>query len=125
MALWLGQALHHSGALDEAYETLSDVVDRSGGQGGDAMLELEAYLLSIASLAGRMPETARRAASLRGTHAGRLAGRGRGSRRPWRSGRRSAASRASALRERVQRALVDIQRGAASSSTSQTGKRRA
>ena len=64
VALWLGQSLHHSGRLDEAYETLAGVVDRTAGRGGDAMLELEAYLLSIATLAGRMPETTRRAASL-------------------------------------------------------------
>ncbi len=64
VALWLGQVLHHSGALDKAYETVSDVVERGAGQGGDALLELEAYLLSIATLAGKMPETAQRAASL-------------------------------------------------------------
>ena len=115
VALWLGQALHHSGALDEAYETLSDVVDRSGGQGGDAMLELEAYLLSIASLAGTMPETARRAASLE-------------ARTPPGSPIAGAVAATLAFREtfggvprqrvgeRVQRALVDIQSGSTSNS---------
>jgi tetratricopeptide (TPR) repeat protein len=62
--LWLGQALYHAGALDEAFAILSEVVERTDGSDSDAMLELEAYLLSIARAAGRMEETARRAASL-------------------------------------------------------------
>jgi DNA-binding CsgD family transcriptional regulator len=115
VALWLGQALHHSGALDEAYQTLSDVVDRTDGQGGDAMLELQAYLLSIAALAGKMPATAQRAASLEartptdspvaGSVQATLAFREMFSAAPRRR-----------VRERAQRALVDIQRGSASSS---------
>jgi DNA-binding CsgD family transcriptional regulator len=115
VALWLGQALHHSGALDEAYQTLSDVVDRTDGQGGDAMLELQAYLLSIAALAGKMPATARRAASLEartptdspvaGPVQATLAFREMFSGAPRQR-----------VRERAQRALVDIQRGSASSS---------
>jgi DNA-binding CsgD family transcriptional regulator len=114
VALWLGQALHHSGALDEAYETLSDIVDRSDGQGGDAMLELQAYLLSIAALAGKMPESARRAASLEartptdspvtGAVQATLAFREMF----------SGAARVR-VRERGQRALVEIERGSASS----------
>ena len=115
VALWLGQALHHSGALDEAYATLSDIVDPSAGQSTDAILELEAYLLSIATLAGRMPETARRAASLE-------------ARTPPASPIAGAVAATLAFREafggvprqrvrqRVQRALADIQRGSASSS---------
>jgi DNA-binding CsgD family transcriptional regulator len=115
VALWLGQALHHSGALDEAYETLSDIVDRGDGRGTDAMLELEAYLLSIASLAGKMPATAQRAASLE-------------SRTPAESPVAAAVQATLAfretfsgaprvrVRERVRRALADIRRGSASSS---------
>jgi DNA-binding CsgD family transcriptional regulator len=64
VALWLGQVLYHSGALDEAYEVLNDAVQRTDGRDSDATLELEAYLLSIAGAAGKIPETARRAASL-------------------------------------------------------------
>jgi DNA-binding CsgD family transcriptional regulator len=64
VALWLGQALYHSGALDEAFTILRDVVERTDGRDSDATLELEAYLLSIAGAAGRMTETAQRAASL-------------------------------------------------------------
>ena len=115
VALWLGQALHHSGALDEAYETLSEIVDRSDGGGTDAMIELEAYLLSIASLAGKLPATARRAASLE-------------ARTPTESPVAAAVQATLAFREtfsgaprervraRARRALVDIQRGSASSS---------
>lgn len=62
--LWLSQALYHAGALDEAFDTLGDVIQRTDGSDGDAMLELEAYLLSIAGAAGKMKETAGRAASL-------------------------------------------------------------
>ena len=87
----------------------------AAGRGGDAMLELEAYLLSIASLAGTMPETARRAASLE-------------ARTPPDSPIAGAVQATLAfreafggvprqrVRERVQRALVDIQRGSAPSS---------
>jgi DNA-binding CsgD family transcriptional regulator len=64
VALWLGQALFHGGALDQAFEILSEVIDRPDGRGSDAMLELEAYLLSIATAAGKMAQTAGRAASL-------------------------------------------------------------
>jgi hypothetical protein len=64
VALWLGQALYHSGALDEAFDILRDVVERTDGPASDATLELEAYLLSIAGAAGKMTDTARRAASL-------------------------------------------------------------
>jgi DNA-binding CsgD family transcriptional regulator len=64
VGLWLGQALYNIGALDEAYEILSHAVESTDGSDSDAMLELEAYLLSIAPAAGRMAETAPRAASL-------------------------------------------------------------
>jgi DNA-binding CsgD family transcriptional regulator len=115
VALWLGQALYHSGALDEAYEVLSDVVDRGAQRGGDATLELEAYLLSIAAVAGKLPETAARAASLE-------------ARTPPGSPVAGAVQATLALREtfggeprdrvreRAERALVDIQGGAAASS---------
>jgi tetratricopeptide (TPR) repeat protein len=123
VALWLGQALYHSGALDEAYEVLSDVVDRGAGQGGDATLELEAYLLSIAAVAGKMPQIAGRAASLE-------------ARTPPGSPVAGAVQATLALREtfggeprdrvraRVGRALVDIQGGSvASSAGGPTGAR--
>ena len=115
VALWLGQTLHDSGALDEAYETVTDVIDHSEGRGGAALLELEAYLLSIATLAGNMPETAQRAASLEartptdspvaGAVQATLAFRQTFSGAP-----------RERVRERVQRALVDIQRGSAAGS---------
>ncbi len=64
VALWLGQALYHSGALDEAFALLGDVVERIEGFVSDVTLELEAYLVSIATTAGRMVETAKRARTL-------------------------------------------------------------
>jgi predicted ATPase len=36
VALWLGQALYHCGALDEAFEILSDVVQRTDRRDSDA-----------------------------------------------------------------------------------------
>jgi DNA-binding CsgD family transcriptional regulator len=109
IALWLGQTLYHSGALDEAYEMLSDVIDRTDAQGSDAMLELEAYLLSIATAAGKMADTAGRAASIEartptnspamGAVQATLAFRETFSGRP-----------RERVRERAERALVDIQR---------------
>jgi DNA-binding CsgD family transcriptional regulator len=111
----LGQALFHSGALGEAYDTVSDVIDRADAAGGQAMLELEAYLLSIATLTGRMPETAQRAASLE-------------ARTPADSPVVGAVQATLALREtlsggprqrvreRTERVLVEIKRGSASSS---------
>ncbi|MEA2220352.1 MAG: hypothetical protein QOJ35_2978 [Solirubrobacteraceae bacterium] len=63
-SLWLGQTLYNAGALDEAFASLSDVLERNDGADSDAMLELEAYLLSIAAAAGKLDATAGRAASL-------------------------------------------------------------
>ena len=60
-ALWLAQALYHDGATHEAHRILSEIVDRHEEQPCDAMLELEAYLISIAGAAGTMAETAERA----------------------------------------------------------------
>lgn len=115
VALWLGQALHDSGALGEAVEVLSDVVKRTDGRDSDATLELEAYLLSIAGAAGKITETAHRAASLE-------------ARTPVDSRAAGAVQATLALREvlsggprvrvraRAERALEDIQRSLASSS---------
>jgi DNA-binding CsgD family transcriptional regulator len=64
VGLWLGQTLYHAGALDEGWEILIDVVERTDGQDSDATLELEAYLLSIAGAAGKLAATATRASSL-------------------------------------------------------------
>jgi tetratricopeptide (TPR) repeat protein len=113
--LWLGQALYHAGALDEAFAILSEVVERTDGSDSDAMLELEAYLLSIARAAGRMEETARRAASL-------------AARTPADSTAASAVHATLAfrdllsgaprqrVRERADRALAEVRRSAATSS---------
>lgn len=110
VALWLGQTLYHSGALDEAYEVLSAALERTDTHDGDPMLELEAYLLSIAVAAGKMAATAPRAASL---HA----------RTPPASAATAAVQATLAFREvfaggrraRVlacaERALVDVERG--------------
>jgi DNA-binding CsgD family transcriptional regulator len=114
-ALWLGQALYQSGALDEAYATLIEVVERTDGADSDAMLELEAYVLSIAGAAGKFDATERRAASLEArTPAGSsaaiavqatLAFRDLLSGGPgWR------------VRERAAQALAEVRRSAASSS---------
>lgn len=115
IALWLGQALFHTGSLDEAFEMLSGVIDRADRRGGDPMLELEAYQLSIASAAGKLVETARRAASL-------------GARTPGSSGVAGAVAATLALRDvcsgvprervrvRLERAVAAIEHGGAESS---------
>ncbi len=115
--LWLGQALYHAGALDEAFETLAEVVERDGdGDGdGDAMLELEAYLLSIAGAAGKMNETAGRAASLEArTPLGSSAAAAVHSTLAFRD-LLSGAPR-QRVRERADRALAEIRRSAEASS---------
>ncbi|MDQ3678855.1 MAG: AAA family ATPase [Actinomycetota bacterium] len=113
--LWLGQVLYHAGALDEAFATLSDVVEHADGSDSDAMLELEAYLLSIAGAAGKMEETAHRAASIE-------------VRAPPHSTAASAVHATLAfrdllsgaprqrVRERADRALAEVRRSAAASS---------
>jgi DNA-binding CsgD family transcriptional regulator len=63
-ALWFGQALFNTGAADEACEILTEVLDHFDRHESQLMLELEAYLLSIAMMAGRARETAERAAGL-------------------------------------------------------------
>jgi tetratricopeptide (TPR) repeat protein len=63
-ALWFGQALFNTGAADEACDVLTEVLDRFDGHESGRMLELEAYLLSIAVIAGRGPETAARVSGL-------------------------------------------------------------
>jgi DNA-binding CsgD family transcriptional regulator len=115
VALWLGQALYHSGALDEAYEILRDVVERSDGRDSDATLELEAYLLSIAGAAGKMAETAQRAASLEartpvGSHAAGAVQATLAFRELLTGGPRER------VRARAERALEDIERSRSSSS---------
>ena len=98
-----------------AAEQDSDVVDRSDGRGGDAMLELEAYLLLIATIAARMPQTARRAASIedRAAATSAVAGAVQATlafREMFAAGSRER------VRARVERAIADIQRGGAPSS---------
>lgn len=115
VALWLGQALYHSGALDEAYDILSDVIERSDGQHCDGMLELEAYLLSIAIAAGKMAETAPRAASLEartppGSPAAAAVQATLAFREVFEGGPRAR------VRERAERALVDVERSIGSAS---------
>ena len=63
-ALWLGQALFVAGEFVEACDALDEVVPRLEDHSSELVLELEAYLLSIAVVAGRMRETAKRAAAL-------------------------------------------------------------
>jgi DNA-binding CsgD family transcriptional regulator len=63
-ALWLGQALFHTGAFDEACQAMTEVVERFEDHVSQPMLELQAYLLSIAVMSGRTAETAPRAAAL-------------------------------------------------------------
>ncbi|HEY0345441.1 MAG TPA: AAA family ATPase, partial [Solirubrobacteraceae bacterium] len=63
-ALWFGQALFNTGAADEACDILTEVLDRFPRHESQLMLELEAYLLSIGVMAGRLHETADRAAGL-------------------------------------------------------------
>ena len=113
--LWLGYALNHAGALDEAFDTLGDVVERTDGSDSDAILELEAYLLSIAGAAGKINETAGRAASLE-------------ARTPVDSSAASAVHSTVAfrdllsgaprrrVRERADRALAEVRRSAEASS---------
>jgi DNA-binding CsgD family transcriptional regulator len=115
VALWLGQALYHAGALEEAYEILSDVVDHTDGRGSDAMLELEAYLLSIAAVAGKLIDTAGRAASLEArTSAGSPVA---GAVQATLAFREMFAGEPRArVRARVERALVDVEHSVASSS---------
>ena len=124
IALWLGQALFHKGSLDQAFDVLSAVIDQADGGGGDVMLEVEAYQLSIATAAGTLVETAARAASL-GTRtpassraAGAVAYAGVPGRLRWRAPRAGA---------RARRAGPDRHRGRRLSSralTSRTGRRR-
>ena len=63
-ALWLGQALYHGGAIDESFAIVSEVADRVAGHDSPATLELEAYLVSIATVAGTTAATAERAHAL-------------------------------------------------------------
>ena len=64
VALWLGQALWHAGAFGEACDVLVDVLARLGDHESPTLVELQAYLLSIAVLAGRMRATEPHAATL-------------------------------------------------------------
>lgn len=115
VGLWLGQALYHAGALDEALQVLGDVLERSEGRGSDAMLELEAYLLSIAGVAGRLTETAERAASLEArTPSGSTAAIAVHATLAFRDLLIGAPRQQ--VRERVERSLVEVRRSAAASS---------
>jgi DNA-binding CsgD family transcriptional regulator len=60
-ALALGHACFTAGAIEEAYEIAGDAVRRTDGHDSEAVLELQAFLLSIAGPAGRIAETAQRA----------------------------------------------------------------
>ena len=64
IALVLAQTLFVAGAFGEAFDTTLAVVERDAPHESAPMLELEAFLLTIAGPAGRMAETAGRAASL-------------------------------------------------------------
>jgi DNA-binding CsgD family transcriptional regulator/tetratricopeptide (TPR) repeat protein len=112
VALWLGQTLFHAGRLDEAFEILSEVIDHTDARGSDAMLELEAYLLSIATAAGNITPTADRAASLEArTPPGSLAAGAVDATLAFREVFSGAPREP--LRERAERALVAIARGSA------------
>jgi DNA-binding CsgD family transcriptional regulator len=113
--LWLGQAMYHAGALDEVFTTLSDVVERTDWSDSDAMIELEAYLLSIAGAVGKMEETAHRAASLEArTPADSPAASAVHATLAFRD-LLSGASR-HRVRERADRALAEVRRTAGASS---------
>ena len=113
--LWLSQALYHAGALDEAFATLDDVVERTDASDSDAMLELEAYLLSIAGAAGKMNETAGRAASLEArTPVGSSAETAVHSTIAFRD--LLAGAPRQLVRERADRALAEVRRSAEASS---------
>jgi DNA-binding CsgD family transcriptional regulator len=115
VALWLGQALHDSGALHEAFKVLSDVVERTDGRDSDATLELEAYLLSIAGAAGKITQTAPRAASLEArTPAGSRAAGAVQATLAFRD--LLTGGPCERVRVRAERALQDIQRGGPSTS---------
>lgn len=62
--LALGHALFGSGAIDDAYAIVSDVVGRTDEHAGQAVFELQAFLIAIAGPAGRMAETGARADAL-------------------------------------------------------------
>lgn len=63
-ALVLGSTLGQEGAIDDAYEVADRVARRADGQGTDAMLELQSWLLIFAPMAGRTAETADLVAAL-------------------------------------------------------------
>ncbi|HVF78717.1 MAG TPA: LuxR C-terminal-related transcriptional regulator, partial [Solirubrobacteraceae bacterium] len=114
-ALWLGQMLYQAGALDEAFATLSAVIESTDGSDSDALLEVEAYLLSIAGVAGKFEATAGRAASLEDrTPAGSSAATAVHATLAFRDLLSGAPHRR--VRERAARALAEVRRGAASSS---------
>ena len=114
-ALWLGQALYHAGALDEAFQTLTELIGRIGDHLSDTTLELEAYLLSIATSAGRMPETADQAALLQArTPPGSRAAGAVQATLAFRE--MFAGAPRGQVRARTERALADIDRGGGASS---------
>jgi DNA-binding CsgD family transcriptional regulator len=63
-AVRLGQALSQSGAIEEAYDVVSQVVDRTDGHESESVLELQTFMLALAGPAGKIVETAERAAEL-------------------------------------------------------------
>ena len=62
--LALGHALFSAGAIDDAYETVNEVVQRTDVHDSRAALELQALLLTFAGPAGRVPQTTKRAERL-------------------------------------------------------------
>ena len=104
-----GRCSSTSGALDEAYELLTSIVDGRAASGSDAALELESYLVSIAAAAGRMRRDRRAGAALASANAGRITGASsvRGDARLPRDVRRRPREQ---VRARVDLALVDVVR---------------
>jgi DNA-binding CsgD family transcriptional regulator len=64
VAISLAHALFSEGAFDDAFDATRTVVESHDGHDSQRMLELQAYLLTMAGPAGRMAETAARAATL-------------------------------------------------------------
>jgi DNA-binding CsgD family transcriptional regulator len=113
-ALWLGQALWHTGAADEACEIISDVLDRFEQHESQLMLELQAYLLSIAVMGGWMAQTAERADALEARTA--PASPAAGAVQATLAFRELAAGcPRERVRGRVQRALAGVERSSVSS----------
>jgi DNA-binding CsgD family transcriptional regulator len=64
IAIALAHALFSAGEFDEAFDITRAVVERHDDHDSQRMLELQSYLLTMAGPAGRMAETAARAATI-------------------------------------------------------------